>query len=260
MLAFVHIPKTAGTTLHKVISHQYAKSQIFIHHDAEGPPSAELAARIEAQGSEVIIGHFSVGLHKFIPSLRYISCMRDPVARLISHYHHALHDPSHYLHSDAKSRTLLGYVSSGLSGELTNGMTRLLAGLSDFHGKQVDESVFALAASNLETLFDTIIPCNRFDEGLLLLSRDLNWKKPFYLRRKVGRYAYDANPPDESTLRAIEEQNHYDRRLYDLCIARFDQRASSDLNLANQLAVFRKTNATYGKATFLAREFKSRYF
>lgn len=114
MLAFVHIPKTAGTTLHKVISHQYPREKIFIHHDTQGPPSAELAARIESQGCEVIMGHFSVGLHEFIPSLRYVTCLRDPVPRLLSHYLHALHDPAHYLHRAAKSLTFAAYVSSGL--------------------------------------------------------------------------------------------------------------------------------------------------
>ncbi len=259
MLAFVHIPKTAGTTLHKVISHQYPREKIFIHHDTEGSPSAELAARIEAQGASVVMGHFSVGLHRYIPSLRYVTCLRDTVPRLVSHYRHALHDPTHYLHREAKSRTLAEYVSSGLSGELSDGMTRMLAGVGDFHHGKVTEETLALALSNLETLFTFIIPSERFDEGLLLLSRDLGWKTPYYLRRKVGRHPGTATPPNPETILAIEEHNRYDRQLYDLCTARFSQRADADPDLPRQLARFRKTNAALGKAVFLAREFKSRY-
>ena len=258
MLAFVHIPKTAGTTFHKVISHQYPREKIFIHHDTEGPPSAELAARIEAQGASVVMGHFSVGLHEFIPSLRYVTCLRDPIPRLVSHYHHALHDPTHYLHREAKSRTLAEYVSSGLSGELSDGMTRMLAGLEDFHHGKVTDETLALALSNLETLFAAIIPSERFDEGLLLLARDLGWKTPFYLRRKVGHHP-GTTPLDTKTIRAIEEHNRHDRQLYDLCSARFAQRADADPDLPSQLARFRKGNAALGKAAFLAREFKSRY-
>jgi len=259
MLAFVHIPKTAGTTLHKVISHQYPREKIFIHHDTEGPPSAELAARIEAQGASVVMGHFSVGLHEFIPSLRYVTCLRDPIPRLLSHYRHALYDPTHYLHREAKSLTLAEYVSSGLSGELSDGMTRMLAGVGDFHHGKVTDETLALALSNLETLFAAIIPSERFDEGLLLLARDLGWKSPFYLRRKVGRHPGTTTQPDSETLRAIEEHNRHDRQLYDLCSARFAQRADADTELLRQLARFRKTNAALGKAAFLAREFKARY-
>lgn len=259
MLAFVHIPKTAGTTLHKVISHQYPRGKIFIHHDTVEPPSAELAVRIEAQGTAVLMGHFSVGLHRFLPSLRYVTCLRDPIPRLVSHYRHALHDPSHYLHHAAKSSTLAEYVSSGLSGELSDGMTRMLAGMENFHDGKVTEETLALALSNLETLFTAIIPSERFDEGLLLLARDLGWKTPYYLRRKVGRHPATASPPDPVTIRAIEEHNHYDRQLYDLCVARFAQRADADPDLPRRLARFCNTNTALGKAVFLAREFKSRY-
>jgi hypothetical protein len=258
MLAFVHIPKTAGTTLHKVISHQYPREKIFIHHDTEGPPSAELAAHIEAQGTSVIMGHFSVGLHRFIPSLRYVTCLRDPVPRLLSHYRHALHDPTHYLHREAKSLALAQYVSSGFSGELSDGMTRMLAGLEDFHHGKVTEETLALALSNLETRFAAVIPSERFDEGLLLLARDLGWKTPYYLRRKVSRHP-GTPAPDPKTIRAIEEHNRHDRQLYDLFSARFAQRADADPDLPRQLSRFRKTNAALGKAVFLAREFKSRY-
>lgn len=137
-------------------------------------------------------------------------------------------------------------------------MTRMLAGLEDFHHGEVTGDTLALALSNLETLFAAIIPSERFDEGLLLLARDLGWKTPYYLRRKVGRHA-GTPAPDPETIRAIEQHNRHDRQLYDLCAARFAQRAAADQDLPRQLSRFRKTNAALGKAAFLAREFKSRY-
>jgi hypothetical protein len=33
MIAFVHIPKTAGTRLDKIITHQYLREEIYIHFD-----------------------------------------------------------------------------------------------------------------------------------------------------------------------------------------------------------------------------------
>lgn len=138
-------------------------------------------------------------------------------------------------------------------------MTQMLAGAGDFHHGVVTEKTFTLALANLETLFAAIIPSERFDEGLLLLARDLGWKTPYYLRRKVGRHPSNATQPDSEALRAIKEQNRYDRQLYDRCVARFARRADTDPDLPDQLLRFRKTNAALGKAVFLVREFKSRY-
>lgn len=259
MLAFTHIPKTAGTTLHKVISQQYPRSKIAIHHDTDGRPCAELAAQIQAQGVSIIMGHFSVGLHRFIPTLRYVTCIRDPISRLLSHYRHALYDPTHYLHREAKSHTFATYVSSGLSGELSDGMTRMLAGIDDFHHAEVTPQTLSLAISNLETLYDAIIPSERFDEGLLLLAADLKWKTPYYLRRKVGRRPYSASQLDCDTVNMIEDHNRHDRQLYEIFAARFAARAESEPNLSERLADFQKANATIGKAIFLGREFRSRY-
>lgn len=172
MLVFVHIPKTAGTTLHKVISHQYPAREILIRHDADGP-LAEAIPPGRGELPAVVMGHLSVGLHRYQAGVRYITCLREPVARLVSHYHHGLNDPSHYLHEAIRrdSLDLAGYVASGLSGELSNGMTRMLAGLEDFHGAVVNRAVLELAKRNIEDHFDAVLLSERFDEGLLLLSK-----------------------------------------------------------------------------------------
>ena len=261
-LIFIHIPKTAGTTLHKIITQQYSPKSIHIRHDSEGETSTEWREEIRQKSQTsptLILGHLSVGLHETFPTARYITCLRDPVSRIISHYRHAHSDSTHYLHHAIVSEklSLSQYASSGLSGELSDGMTRMLSGISDFHKGEVTEETFAHAVSNLENLFTGIIPSERFDEGILLLARDLGWKTPYYLSRKIGRNPYRP-PADPETVRSIEEHNQYDRRLYDLFSERFAQRADSEPNLPRQLARFRKLNPTYGKAVFLRRELQYR--
>lgn len=254
MLAFVHIPKTAGTTLHKILSHQYPR--VFIHHDTEGPPCSALADRIRERNPQVIMGHFSVGLHEFLPDLRYITCLREPVSRLVSHYHHAHNDPAHYLHQAVVSRNLdlANYVSSGLSGELSNGMTRMLAGVTDFHGATVDQTDLTRAKSNLDTLFDAVIPSEHFDAGLLLAAMDLDWKTPYYLRRKVGRYASTTPTPDPHTRSVIESHNRLDCELYSWAKQRFEIRTAFIPDLAEQTRRFQQANRLKGKAIFCLRE------
>ena len=256
MLAFIHIPKTAGTTLHKIISHQYPPEKILIHHDSEGPPSPELAKRIIEARPEIIMGHFSVGLHEFIPGLRYITCLRDPVGRIASHYRHALNDPAHYLHREATSLSLAHYATSGLSGELSNGMTRMLAGMSDFHHDPVDEATFQRAIRNMESHFDALIPTERFDPAILQLAENLGWRTPYYIRRKKGRGK--APHIDPQTRETIREANSFDCRLYDQAIQRNQAETLSWNGGTAKVAAFQSRQPLWGTAVFLGRELKRR--
>lgn len=258
MLAFVHIPKTAGTTLHKILVHQYRR--VFIHHDHQGPACPDLAARIRAAAPQVVIGHFSVGLHRFLPEIRYITCLRHPMSRIVSLYHHARNTPGHYLHAAIVDHDmgLAEYVSSGLSGELSNGMTRMLAGVDDFHHAAVDEQTLALAKSNIETLFDGVILSESFDAGILTLAAHLNWKTPYYLSRKVGHYSSSALKPDPRTRSAIEEHNRLDCELHAWATERFQTQIENIPDLEIRLSRFQSLNRHTGKAIFCLRELKRR--
>lgn len=256
MLAFVHIPKTAGTTLHKILTHQYQR--VFIHHDTMGPASDELASRVRLANPQVFMGHFSVGLHRFIPEIRYITCLREPVARIVSHYHHALNEPAHYLHQQVHEHKLsiTDYVSSGISGELSNGMTRMLAGVEDFHHATVDEQTLARAKTNLETLFAGVVLSESFDAGVLMLADSLGWNTPYYIRRKVGRYRGSTGRPDESARKLIMDNNRFDCELHAWASERFVIQTESTPDLYTRVRRFQQANRRYGKAIFCLRELK----
>jgi hypothetical protein len=263
MLAFVHIPKTAGTTLHKIISHQYCNRQIVIRHDADGPASAELIhhlTRPAADAPEVVMGHMSVGLHRSVPGLRYLTCLREPVSRVTSHYHHASNDPTHYLYRSIHEQklTLENYTASGLSGELSNGMTRMLAGVDDFHGAEVNHATLNLAKHHLANLFTGILLSEQFDEGLMLLSQELGWKTPYYLRRKVGKYPQNRERLNPQTRHAIEANNIFDVELYHWARSRFQTQWATCPELPAQLEQFRKMNQLAGKGIFCLREVRRR--
>lgn len=260
MLVFVHIPKTAGTTLHKVISHQYPRRDILIRHDSDGPKAETLAAWRGDQPPQVVMGHHSVGLHLYQSGVRYLTCLRDPVGRLISHYHYAASFPGHYLHAaiHRDKLDLAGYVRSGLAGELSNGMTRMLAGLEDVEQPDIGAAELEQAKANLEAHFEGVLLNERFDEGLILVAERLGWKTPYYLRRKVGRYPASALKPDADTLRAVEERNTVDLELYRWAKARFEAQAAAAPGLAERVAAFRARNRGLGKAVFLARELRRR--
>jgi uncharacterized protein YdcH (DUF465 family) len=259
MLAFIHIPKTAGTTLHKILFHQY--DRIFIHHDTDGNTNEILASAILKKKTQLIMGHFSATLHPFLPEVRYITCLRDPISRIRSHYNHALNDPTHYLHHaiNKGSMDLAAYVSSGLSGELSNGMTRMLAGVCDFHHSPVDESTLALAKKNIETLFDSVILSEFFDSGLMLLAKSKNWKKPYYIRRKIGRYARSNVGNDSHFEELIREHNRFDCELYQWARDRFKLQQSQVPELTALTQSFQVENNIKGKVIFCMREIRKRF-
>jgi hypothetical protein len=258
MIAFVHISKTAGTTLHKIISHQ--SHRVLIHHDSNGPLDAALADRIQSVNPDAIMGHLSVGLHLMVPKLRYVTCLREPVSRVVSHYHHSLNDPSHYLHQKIVSGNLdlQSYVTAGLSGELSNGMTRMLAGVEDFDHAVVDRRTLDIAKTNIETLFDGVILSEWFDPGILMLAAKLQWRAPYYIRRKIGSYGTASRKPDEATRKAIEKYNQIDIELYDWAKQRFKIQAAAFPQLAEHTDRFQKTNSSIGKAIFCLRELRMR--
>jgi hypothetical protein len=260
MLAFVHIPKTAGTTLHKIITHQYPSRRIAIHHDSDGPPDAALAERLACRHTSVVMGHFSIGLHRFIPGLRYITCLRDPVSRIISHYHHTLNTPDHYLHRAVTTAKMdpADYVSSGLSGELSNGMTRMLAGMDDFDHGTVDESTLSLAKSNITNHFDGVVLSESFDAGILMLARSLGWSRPYYIRRKTGRYGTATRTPDAHTRSAIEQYNRLDCELHAWAADRFANEWKNMPDHHQLLRSFQQANRHAGKVIFCLRELKNR--
>lgn len=259
MLVFVHIPKTAGTTLHKILSHRFPAAKTWIRHDAEGPWTPAELDRLR-EGSprrpDLIMGHLGTGLHLQVDGIRYLTCLREPVARMVSHYHHALHESDHYLHETVKRRglDLAAYVASGLSGELSNGMTRMLAGIADFHGAVPGPADLQRAKELLESRFDGVLLSERFDEGLLLLAESMGWATPYYIRRKTGRYSAREGQPDAGTCRIIEEYNALDLDLYRWARERFESRIADRPDLADRVRRFRRRNHHLGKAVFLVRE------
>ncbi|HET9530020.1 MAG TPA: sulfotransferase family 2 domain-containing protein, partial [Blastocatellia bacterium] len=211
-LIFLHIPKTAGSTLRKIIYEQYhADETLKCYYHKQGISLREALDDMKAVSKEqaarvkIIFGHIGFGVHEHLPwSCSYFTILRDPVDRVISGYYHILRDDSHRYQAEVQRMSLKEYVSSDLLkseaaqvnavNALDNGQTRLLSGSlveTELSGGAVgygpsSEEMLERAKKNIKENFVAVGLLERFDETLMLLKKLLGWSSTYYVRANVG--------------------------------------------------------------------------
>jgi hypothetical protein len=226
---FLHIPKTGGITLQSVINAQYPAERVYSIGADINADIRRLRALPEAERHrlQVVQGHMSFGLHQFLaPGARYVTILRDPVARALSDYYYVTGTPGHPLHPAVRGMRLADYLDSGLTGQLSNGQTRLLSGdhLNGDPGIPGTAPMTAddleRAKANLRTHFAVAGMQEEFETTLCLMARVLGWRLRHYTRRNVGpRSGRPAVREDDILL--IRERNALDLELYDFARSTF---------------------------------------
>jgi Sulfotransferase family len=251
VLIFVHIPKTAGTTFRRVLERQYSADEVLPLYESE--LGKELASIPPAQMNRlrVVLGHFYFGAHAFIPRpSTYVTFLRDPVDRVLSHYYFVRQSPEHEFHEFARQLNLsefLAYCSRSTHGRSDDDQTRQLAGECGKPSSQVEPAEMLLAAKrHLSEYFAAVGITEEFDRSLILMKRILGWKRTLYTRQNVtrGRPARHALP--ENDLSAIYRYNKLDLELYSYAAELFREQVSAQGGaLARELQWFTKLNAAY---------------
>jgi hypothetical protein len=229
-LLFLHIPKAAGTTLHSILEQHYAPSSQYSIFDPD--QKAKEFAGLPTERREpirLLKGHIAYGLHQsLIGETTYITLLRDPVARVISHYYYVRGQPTHYLYGRVMERrmSLREYASSNLTDELDNGQTRLLAGIESDRSVPIgacDANLLNIAKHNIERHFSLAGLSERFDESLALMAIMLGWDwTPSYRNLNVSTMRAEQGRIDASTRKCIEQANPLDVELYAWAKQRFD--------------------------------------
>ncbi len=248
-LIFLHVPKAAGSTLHSIIERQYSKAATFHVEGNNVSRSIGEFRNLSAPRRETIKclkGHMPYGLHSYLAQpCTYITCLRDPVDRIISHYHFVLRTPNHYLHERIVSQriTLDEYVSRGISYELSNAQTRLLAGQAkgDLQADALDR-----AKKNLSHDFAVIGLAERFDESLILMKRRLGWRHVYYRSKKVAPYSPAKSNVPAPTIRLIKKANEKDLELYTFAKHLFEASIEAEgPSFEFEVPIFRLLNSVY---------------
>lgn len=134
-LLFVHVPKSAGTTVIRYLIAGYPNSLTFTIDGMSVDKSLSLFGALSEEERfkyRFVYGHGAHKIRKLChPETVKTTILRDPVKRLVSHYYFARSSPNHYLYNEIHKRgmSLLEYVESDLSPELRNNLIRRCSGI-----------------------------------------------------------------------------------------------------------------------------------
>jgi hypothetical protein len=101
LIVSVHIPKTGGVTFREVLGELAAGRMVQDYADRPLAPRGRWRALRERfrrpelpEGTRVVHGHFVAAKYwRVHPEARFVTWFRDPVERLISHYHYWRREP-----------------------------------------------------------------------------------------------------------------------------------------------------------------------
>jgi hypothetical protein len=181
-------------------------------------PNQQFLDRFEALRDtvQIVYGHFSFGIHNVLAvPPRYATIVRDPVARVVSLWHHIARDPASPFFARVNAGLpLKGFVASRVSEQTNNHMTRILVGLPVEPGVVVhDTALFEQAKENIERFFCVVGTTEAIDDVVRALARRFGWRS-----RAVPTLNTmpDLHPEiDKETRDIIVEHNRLDLALYE---------------------------------------------
>ncbi|WP_416666569.1 sulfotransferase family 2 domain-containing protein [Egbenema bharatensis] len=216
VLYFTHIPKTAGMTFRTIVEDHFHAEEI-----CPATLNAQLAKipKDEVIHYRLFRGHLGfINLPELIPgkNLVNVTVLREPVARVISHYEYIRRMPGDPHYEAVKDMTLEEFAQKLTAGKVgksiqTYHMAKTLR--FDLEGLTPAE-ILEVAKESLDR-FAFVGLVERFQDSLFLLSYIFGWK-PILNSRKENA-AKKKQPIDElpsSTLEIIQESTQWDAELY----------------------------------------------
>ena len=128
---FLHLPKTAGTTLNRLIEWEYPLSQMYSIDPVLFEWSAAHLRRLPKRRlgkTRMFKGHMLFGLHEVLPQpATYITVLRDPVERVLSAFYYMRTYKLHPLYWNVRREkwTIEEFVESAQRAIMSNAKSSL---------------------------------------------------------------------------------------------------------------------------------------
>jgi hypothetical protein len=239
---FMHVPKTAGTTVQRWLRRYYRDDQTIVFQRTK----PEILAAVERQETRLIYSkHLGWDAYQLIRrrDLEVISVLRDPIERALSGFFHQQRYMAKHGRADAQGDRFAHYsIAAGTIDDhinaapvqelLYNGQVLCLAGVRT--ARSLLDGEYQPASAPLQTAMRWLEQMSfvglteRYQESAAVIadrlgvplrgSTDRKYKNPQRALRESYR---DRLKP--STLAAIEELNRDDQELYRCAVELFDQ-------------------------------------
>lgn len=249
-LMFVHIQKCAGLSLQRKIRTIYGPG-VFDRIFRMSPLNETASYRRTLQRYGYAMGHYAYGLERHIGlnlvKPKYITLLRDPVARLTSLYRYSRDHTDAYYHRFAQNGPADFFLRSGLL-EMDNGMVRYLLQssrifINDVPVGKIGEDEYLQAVNNLRQ-FLLVGIVESFDKFIFLLGKKLGWKSSKYLRINESSGCRNSDHLDLGLGEELHQSNTWDQALYDLFSREFEERFKAEVRQI-EYEQFLRQNAQY---------------
>ena len=255
IFAFLHVPKTAGSTLASMVYNEYQDgSGLSLHNGAivsgvlytdkfsypegffttESTPVHATLPPLHDVAIKAVIGHFSYGIHQaFDKPVAYFSMVRDPIERALSFVSHMKEYRYEWLAGQERYRSILELVDIEADGfveiakrhvllELSNDQTRRLSGSALPFGIDEFDAEDEFLESALDRL-DFVGLTEKFDESLILARHHFSWSPlKGYFAKLVNQQRMSAAELSVTDLAELRKLNRLDIKLYEKVRKRLD--------------------------------------
>ncbi len=247
-IIFTHIPKTAGTTIRDILENQYRSNSIALVYSQENIQYT--LNNLLASNNKVIMGHFRHPNFITPTNILFLTFLREPVKRIISHYNYVSNSKDKvHIALMQKASTIQEFVQLESQQNL---QTKYLSGLSNEDFAKAPQAALAKAKENIDSYMVGIT--ERFDESIVFFKEKLNWKKPYYTT--INKSKKRTTNYDTQTQELISSCNSLDIELYTYALDKFENQLSLLTNFDEKLNTYQAQNKKLKNLYFVKHRVK----
>lgn len=226
VLLFMHIPKTAGTSLRKIIEHQVPKEKRHFIYNVKD--KFDFINFKNKNNLQFIFGHFNYAdrIDTYLNrDYKFVTFMRDPVEQVISHYYHFYNSPDSTNPNRAniiKPEHLVS-LDKFINAPIANNLQiKYISGILNNKLKIYPKKTLELAKYHIDHYFDFIGITEYYDDSIKYLCNRYGLDSEIKMLN-VGERP-KAKDISNKLIEKIKKRNQLDIKLYNYVLEKFSKK------------------------------------